>query len=87
MQVSNCKATNAEKLLSQGEKGCLIAILRVKLKYMTFFLSHEIKCYLQCRSKCKATDAEKVLSQWEKVANAILRVKLKYIKDVSFSWN
>ncbi len=30
--------------------------------------SHEMKCYLQCRSKCKATDAEKVLSQWEKVA-------------------
>ncbi len=29
--------------------------------------------------ECKATDAEKLLSQWEKVANAILRVKLKYI--------
>ncbi len=35
--------------------------------------------------ECKATDAEKLLSQWEKVANAILRVKLKYIKF--FSWN
>ncbi len=29
----------------------------------------------------------KASSQWEKVANAILRVKLKYMKDVSFSWN
>ncbi len=32
-------------------------------------------------------DSEKLLSQWEKVANAILRVMLKYMKDVSFSWN
>ncbi len=30
--------------------------------------------------ECKATDAEKLLSQWEKVANAILWIKLKYIK-------
>ncbi len=37
--------------------------------------------------ECKATDAEKLLSQREKVANAILRVTLKYMKDVSFSWN
>ncbi len=30
----------------------------------------------------------KVLSQWEKVLNAILRVQLKYMKDVSFmKWN
>ncbi len=35
----------------------------------------------------KATHAEKVLSQWRKVLNAILRVQLKYMKDVSFSWN
>ncbi len=26
-------------------------------------------------------------SQWEKVAKCILRVRLKYMKDVSFSWN
>ncbi len=37
--------------------------------------------------ECNATDAKKLLSQWEKVANAILRVKLKYMKDVYFSWN
>ncbi len=49
------------------------------------FLSHEMKCYLQCRSKCKATDAEKVLLSERKLLNVILRVKLKYMKDVSFS--
>ncbi len=38
--------------------------------------------------ECKATDAENLLSQWEKGANAILRVQLKYMKDVSFmKWN
>ncbi len=37
--------------------------------------------------ECKAKDAEKLLSQWETVANAILRVTLKYMIDVSFSWN
>ncbi len=34
--------------------------------------------------ECKAKDAEKLLSQWEKGAKSILRVKLKYMKDVSF---
>ncbi len=43
-------------------------------------------CLMQL-SKCKATDAEKLLSQWEKLLNAILIVKLKCMKDVSFSWN
>ncbi len=93
------------------------------------FLSHEMKCYLQCRRQIlmcysffaeqvmlelqcteslvlellrtlmlclvqlsrwresKATDHEKLLSQWEKVAKCNLRVMLKYMKDVSFSWN
>ncbi len=36
--------------------------------------------------ECKPTDAEKLLSQWVKVAKFNLRVKLKYMKDVSFSW-
>ncbi len=35
----------------------------------------------------KATDAEKLLSQWEKVAKCNFKSKLKYMKDVSFSWN
>ncbi len=45
-------------------------------------------CLLQLSKlrECKAMDAEKLLSQW-KFLNAILRVKLKYMKDVSFSWN
>ncbi len=51
------------KSLFLRERKLLNAILRVKLKYMKDVYSHEIKCYLQCRSKCKATDAEKVLSQ------------------------
>ncbi len=92
------------------------------------FLSHEMKCYLQCRRQvscvrafcranhvrasmhrinslelprtlmlclvqlsklreCKAMDAEKLLSQWKKVSKCNFRVKLKYMKDVSFSWN
>ncbi len=38
---------------------------------------------LQCRSKCKATDAEKVLLSERKLLNAILRVKLKYMKFFS----
>ncbi len=38
--------------------------------------------------ECKAKDAEKLLSQWEKGAKSILRLKLKYMKDVFFmKWN
>ncbi len=42
---------------------------------------------LSKRRESKATDAEKLLSQWEKVGLCNLGVKLKYMKDVSFSWN
>ncbi len=41
-------------------------------------------CLVQV-SNCKAIDAEKPLSQERKLLNAILRVKLKYMKDVYFS--
>ncbi len=34
--------------------------------------------------ECKATDAEKFFLSERKLLNAILRVKLKYMKDVSF---
>ncbi len=37
--------------------------------------------------ECKAMDAEKLLSLGKKVSKCNLRVKLKYMKDVSFSWN
>ncbi len=32
-----------------SEKKLLNAILRAKLKYMNFFFSNEMKCFLQCR--------------------------------------
>ncbi len=35
----------------------------------------------------KATDAESFFLSERKLLNAILRVTLKYMKDVSFSWN
>ncbi len=43
-----CKATDAEKLLSQWEK---VAKCNFKSNSSTWkmFLSHEMKCYLQCR--------------------------------------
>ncbi len=42
------KDTDAEKLLSQWEK-VVYAILRVNSSTWKMFLSHEMKCYLQCR--------------------------------------
>ncbi len=44
-----CKAKDAEKLLSQWEKG---ANSNFKIKaqvHEEMFLFHEMKCYLQCR--------------------------------------
>ncbi len=120
---SNARPQMLKRSFSVREK-LLNAILRVKLKYMKFFLSHEMKCLfamqktdihvleLFCRavmlelqgteslvlellrtlmlclvqvSNCKATDAEKPLLRERKLLNAILRLKLKYMKDVSFS--
>ncbi len=40
---------------------------------------------LSKRRESKATDAEKLLSSERKLVYAILRVKLKYMKDVYFS--
>ncbi len=37
--------------------------------------------------ECKAKDAESFFLSERKVLNSILRLKLKYMKDVSFSWN
>ncbi len=121
-----CKATDAEKLLSQWEK---VAKCNFKSCSSTWkmFLSHEIMLFamqktdfhvleLFCRAShvrasmhritslellrtlmlCFATKNEEnarpqmlksfFLSE-RKLLNAILRVKLKYMKDVSFSWN
>ncbi len=51
-------------------------------------LSTLMMCLVQLSKwrQCKATDAEKLLSE-RKLLNAISRLKLKYMKDVSFSWN
>ncbi len=46
-QMKRIKATDAEKLLS--ERKLLNAILRVSSSTWKMFLSHEMKCYLQCR--------------------------------------
>ncbi len=123
-----CKATDAEKLLSQWEKVAKCNF-KSKLKYMkdVSFSWNEMLFAMQktdfhvlelfCRAshvrasmhritslellrtlmlclvqlskwrECKATDAEKLLSQWEKVAKCNFKSKLKYMKDVSFSWN
>ncbi len=46
------------------EKKLLNAILRAKLKYMNFFFSNEMKCFLQCRRQiftCLSFLAEKVI--------------------------
>ncbi len=43
-----CKAKDAEKLLSQWEKGAKFNF-KIKLKYMKDVSFHEMKCYLQCR--------------------------------------
>ncbi len=43
-----CKAKDAEKLLSQWEKVAKCNF-KSKLKYMKDVSFHEMKCYLQCR--------------------------------------
>ncbi len=48
-KLRECKATDAEKLLSQWEK---VAKCNFKSKAQVHercFFSHEMKCYLQCR--------------------------------------
>ncbi len=37
--------------------------------------------------ECKAKDVKSFFLSERKVLNSILRLKLKYMKDVSFSWN
>ncbi len=64
------------------------AFLRAK-NIMLLELRTLMLCLVQLSKwrECKATDAEKLLSQWEKVAKCNFKSKLKYMKDVSFSWN
>ncbi len=90
-----CKAKDAEKLLSQWEKVanelfCRASHVRASMHRITGLdlLRTLMLCLVQLSKwrECKATDAEKLLSE-RKLLNAILRVTLKYMKDVSFSWN
>ncbi len=66
-KLRECKATDAEKLLSQWEK-----VAKCNFKSNALARPRMLKSYF--------------LSE-RKLLNAILRVKLKYMKDVSFSWN
>ncbi len=90
-----CKAKDAEKLLSQWEKVanelfCRASHVRASMHRITGLdlLRTLMLCLVQLSKwrESKATDAEKLLSE-RKLLNAILRVRLKYMKDVSFSWN
>ncbi len=47
-QMKRIKATDAEKLLSQWEKGAKCNF-KSKAQVWKMFLFHEMKCYLQCR--------------------------------------
>ncbi len=62
-----CKATDAEKLLSQWEKVA--------------------KCNFKSNALARPRMLKSFFLSELKLLNAILRVKLKYMKDVSFSWN
>ncbi len=47
-QMKRCKAKDAEKLLSQWEKGAKFNFkIKAQVHERCFF--HEMKCYLQCR--------------------------------------
>ncbi len=121
VQLSKWRECKARMLKSffLSERKLLNAILRVSSSTWKMFLSHEMKCYLQCRRqifmfraffKSKNTNAVRAKNTnavfsatkqmkrmqghgcWKafsvrKLLNAILRVTLKYMKDVSFSWN
>ncbi len=49
VQLSKCKATDAEKLLSQWEESCLMQFKSKAQVHEKMFLSHEWNVYLQCR--------------------------------------
>ncbi len=121
-----CKATDAEKLLSQWEKGAkcnfkstaqvhercffswnemLFAMQKTDFHVLELFCRashvrasmHRITGLelLRTNAVFSATKQMKRMqghgcwkaSQWEKVAKCNFKSKLKYMKDVSFSWN
>ncbi len=93
--MKRMQGQDAEKLLSQWEKVanelfCRASNVRASMHRITGLdlLRTLMLCLVQLSKwrESKATDAEKLLSE-RKLLNAILRVTLKYMKDVSFSWN
>ncbi len=68
-----CKATDAEKLLSQWK--LLNAILWIKLKYM--------KCNFKSNALARPRMLKSFFLSERKLLNAILWIKLKYMKDAS----
>ncbi len=77
---------NAEDRFHVLELFCRASHVRASMNRITSLelLRTLMLCLVQL-SKCKATDAERLLLSERKLLNAILRVKLKYMKDVSFS--
>ncbi len=123
-----CKAKDAEKLLSQWEKVAkcnfkskaqvhercfflmkwnVICNAEDRFSCVRAFFAEQVMLELQCTEslfraskntnavfsatkqmkRMQGQDAEKLLLSERKLLNAILRVTLKYMKDVSFSWN
>ncbi len=66
-KLRECKATDAEKLLSQWEKVA--------------------KCNFKSNALARPRMLKSFFLSELKLLNAILRVKLKYMKDVFFLWN
>ncbi len=127
-QMKRCKATDAEKVLSQWEKGAkcnfkstaqvhercfffmkwnVIAMQKTDFHVLELFCRashvrasmHRITslellrtlklCLMQLRNEENARPQmlKSFFLSERKLLNAILRVTLKYMKDVSFSWN
>ncbi len=121
-----CKATDAEKLLSQWEKvaKCNFKSKAQVHKYVSFSWNEMLFAMqktdfdvleLFCRASHVRASMHRIISlellrtnavfsatkqmkrmqghgcwrasQWEKVAKCNFKIKLKYMKDVSFSWN
>ncbi len=82
---------NAEDRFSCVRAFCRASHVRASMHRITSLelLRTLMLCLVQLSKwrECKATDAEKLLSQWEKLLNAILRVKLKYMKFFFMKWN
>ncbi len=82
---------NAEDRFSCFRDFCSASHVRASMHKITSLelLRTLMLCLVQLskRRESKATDAEKLLLSERKLVYAILGVKLKYMKDVYFSWN